>query len=425
VSEFGVWELTAPAAPVLPALAGNHDCDVAIVGAGYTGLSTALHLAEAGVHSTVIEAQAPGWGASGRNTGWVEPNWWMKRPADIVQRFGPDLGDRLTRWVAAGPDLLMRWITRHGLRAEFEQCGLVLATDNEATARAMAAEAAEWQALGVNNRFLSAPEIPAYVPTDRYRGAMLLGDGGTLNPLALSLELARACSEQGVQLFERTPVTSISGTGTGWRLGTPRGTVHARRLVLATDAYTGSLWPELRAAYATWRVAVIASAPYAALDTLLPRTTPVADMNLANILTLRRAAGSRIASSTYAPVRRGLSPADIAGPFMRKFRRVFPRLPEPHWEQVHYGEIGLSRDMIPRLCNIGPGAWTAYGYSGTGINQALLLGGELAQLVATDEPRATLFPVTPLAPMPLYRLIGAGLRYLHAPLSRHLISRVA
>jgi len=424
-SEFGVWANTAPAALSLPSLTTDSECDILIIGAGYTGLSTALHLAEHSIPCTVLEAQQPGWGASGRNTGWLEPNWWMKQPKDLTVQFGEDLGNRLSRWVAAGPDLLQRWLERYQLDIEFSQRGLLLASDQISKVKAWDAEARDWQALGVNNRSLNAAEVSAYVPTDRYCGGLLLSAGATLNPLALSRELARACVASGVPVYAGTPVLSVQRSGSEWRVATPQSMISARRLVLATDAYTGDIWPELRNAYATWELALIASAPYAAMQELLPKGTPMGDMGLANILTLRSTADHRLVTSTFAPLRSGLSAQATAKPFMRKYRRVFPQLPPPQWEQVHRGIIGLSKDMMPRLCHIGPGAWTAYGYSGTGINLALQLGSELAKLVATDEPRETLFPVSQLKPMSAHRLISAGMKYLHAPLSRHVISRFA
>jgi glycine/D-amino acid oxidase-like deaminating enzyme len=424
-SEFGVWANTAPPALSLPNLAADTDCDILIIGAGYTGLSTALHLAEQSIPCMVIEAQQPGWGASGRNTGWLEPNWWMKQPKDLTALFGEELGNRLTRWVARGPELLRGWIQRYQLEIEFSQNGLLLTTDQKSKALEWVAEARDWQALGVNNRYLNAEEISGYVPTDRYCGGLLLSDGATLNPLALSRELARACVESGVSLYASSPAASIARKGAHWEVATPQGVITARRLVLATDAYTRDLWPGLRSAFATWELALIASAPYAAMQELLPRGTPIGDMALSNILTLRSTHTNCLVTSTFAPLRPGLSAQATATPFMRKFRRVFPHLPPPQWLQVHRGVIGLSQDMMPRLCRIGPGAWTAYGYSGTGINLAMLLGGELAKLAATDEPRETLFPVSELKPMSAHRLISAGMKYLHAPLSRHLISRFA
>jgi glycine/D-amino acid oxidase-like deaminating enzyme len=110
---------------------------------------------------------------------------------------------------------------------------------------------------------------------------------------------------------------------------------------------------------------------------------------------------------------------------MRKFRKVFPGRPEPQWRFSLIGEVGLSQNLLPRLCELGPDAWGAYGYSGTGINFALLLGGELARL-ARGLPRSDgAYPVTQPHPVKLRRSLAWGLRYLHAPLSRGVISRVA
>ena len=423
--EFGVWGASAPAASALPQLTADHECDVALIGAGYTGLSTALHLAEAGRPCTVIEAHEPGWGASGRNTGWLEPNWWLKKPSDIGNLFGAERGTELTRWVSSGPRLLDDWIARYALRTEIERRGLVLATDQPEKAAALEAEAREWNAAGIDHAYLDAAAVRRHIPSDRYKGALFLHNGATLNPLALSRELARACLERGVKLFGNTPAHAIAREGALWRVSTRGGTVRARRLVLATDAYTRDLWPALGESFASWHVAVIASEPYAGLDEILPQGSAFADLDLGNVFTLRKAHGGRLVTSTFAPVRRSLAAPAVAEPFMRKFRKVFPgRLP-PRWQYVHFGEIGLSRDMLPRLAQIGPSAWTAYGYSGTGINLALLLGGELARLTETDDARASRFPVTRLEPLAMRRLIGWGLRYVHAPLARGLISRMA
>lgn len=423
--EFGVWEIDAPTAPVLPALAADAECDTLVVGAGYTGLSAALHLRERGIDCLVIEAREPGWGASGRNTGWLEPNWWMATPAQIAARHGAGRGAELSRLVAAGPRLLEAWCARFGLEIGLRGGGLALVSTARAQIERWQGEAAHWQALGVANRALSAAEVCELIATERYSGGFLLADGATLNPLALARELARACLQQGVRLHARSPATHIERRDNAWQARTPAATVRARRLVLATDAYTGALWPALRRAFATWHVALVASMPYPGLPALLPRGIPVADMGLANIFTLREAAGQRIATTTFAPLRRGLGAERIAAPFERKFRRVFPEAPLPRWEHVHFGEIGISHDMLPHLCRIGPEAWTAYGYSGTGINLALLLGGEIARAIAADPQDPVRFPVEELRPLPAYRLTGAALRWLHAPLSRHLVSRLA
>lgn len=424
--EFGVWETTSPAERALPRLEGPLDTEIAIIGAGYTGLSAALHLAELGLPAVVVEAHSPGWGASGRNTGWLEPNWWLKSPAQIDAIFGQDRGRALTRWVASGPSLLNRWSAKHDMSFEAVQRGLIMATEDLQKSRAIEAEARQWQDAGVPNEFLDRAAIRSHIASDRYCGAIWLRDGMTLNPLSLTRELARACVQSGVEIFARSAVERIDRESDGWRLTCAGGgLLRARRLLVATDAYTGDLWPQIPRAFSIWQCAVVASESYAPLRDLLLSGTPFADLNLANVFTLCEAPGGRLLTSTYAPLRGRLAPAKIAEPFMRKFRKVFPGRPEPRWQFAHSGSIAVTRDMLPRLCEIGPDAWTVFGYSGTGINLALLLGAELARLASGGDAEDSLFPVTQPQPMPLRHAISWGLRYLHAPLSRAVISRIA
>jgi glycine/D-amino acid oxidase-like deaminating enzyme len=421
--EFGVWQQTALPSPALPALDGAVETDIAIVGAGYTGLSTALHLAEQGLDCTLIEAREPGWGESGRNTGWLEPNWWMKSPEDVAKRFGPDLAAALMRWVGAGPTLLQGWIDRYRFDIGWEQRGLLMVTDSTTKAQALKSEADAWHRAGVANEFVDAAHIPGYLPTDRYQGGLLLREGGTLNPLALSRELARACVAAGARCYARSPVHRIQRIGSQWRLECDQGSVHCRSLVLASGIHTRRLWPAIDRCQATWHAAVIASSPYPALDSLLPAGVPVADLDLSNVFTLRTTPEGRLVTSVLAPLRTGLTPSRVGAPFMRKFRRLLPGLPEPHWEWRHFGEIGLSRDMMPRLCQVGERAWTAFGYSGTGINYALLMGRELAARIAPDAFDSPRFPASAVQPWRGRQAVSLGLRYLVSPLSRALASR--
>ena len=164
--------------------------------------------------------------------------------------FGRERGAALTRWVASGPQLLQRWIERHRLDVPIDNRGLLMATDQPPKAAALAAEAVEWQRAGVANEYVDATALERYVPTRRYSGAMLLRDGLTLNPLALSRELARAAADNGAQIFTNTRVDAIEHAAHRWQLSTTAGRVTARRLVLATDAYTRALWPELSRSFA-------------------------------------------------------------------------------------------------------------------------------------------------------------------------------
>jgi glycine/D-amino acid oxidase-like deaminating enzyme len=142
---------------------------------------------------------------------------------------------------------------------EFRRSGFVLATNQVRKAQALAAIAPVWSRLGFALEYLDAAEVRKHVATDRYCGGILLRDGATVNPLALSRELGRVCVEQGVQLFANTPVIAIRRAGARWQLKTPSGEASARRLVLATDAYTRALYPALTRALVHWRLAIVAT----------------------------------------------------------------------------------------------------------------------------------------------------------------------
>lgn len=420
-SEFGIWETTATTSPNLTVLADDIETDTLIIGAGFTGLSTALHLAESGAKPVLIEALSPGWGASGRNTGWLEPNWWMQSPRSVERYFGKERADELTPWVASGPRILQQWRNRYQLGFEFDQRGLLMATDNPRKAAALENEARDWQAAGVENAYLDASAISTHVSSDRYLGAILLKDGAVLNPLSLCRELSTVCLKLKVPIYHHTPAQSISRQNNYWVTHTPRARITSRQLVLATDAYTANLWPSLRKAYCQWNAAVIASRPYPAIKKLLTTDIPFADLNIASMFTIRKTADDRLVTSALAPWRTGAPPNEAVKPFMRKFRKVFPDFPLPEWEYAHFGVVGMTRNMLPSLCKIGPDAWTVFGYSGTGINLALLLGGELAKL--TRDGEAPIYPLTPLTDFPLRTLSEWGLKYILGPVSRGLISR--
>lgn len=119
-----LWTNTANPAPDYPPLQGSEECDVAIVGGGFTGLSTALHLAEAGVNVRLLEAETPGWGASGRNGGQVNPGL-KEDPETIIRRFGPQMGQRMIELSGGAGDFVFDLIRRHDIDCDAAQTGWI------------------------------------------------------------------------------------------------------------------------------------------------------------------------------------------------------------------------------------------------------------------------------------------------------------
>ena len=237
------YDAFAPAAPVALPLEGNHRTAVAIAGAGFTGLSTALHLGERGIRSIVLEAKEIGWGASSRNFGQVVP--YFKHDQDHVrQQFGDALGERLITAAANGPDLVFELIRRHGIDCMAQRKGLIFAAHSPAGQAGLERRTTFWQSRGAPVEMLAGKDAEALIGTPFYAACSLDRRGGTINPLAYVRGLAASASKLGATICTRSPVTALTRMGMQWRLATPRGDVTADTVVLATNAYTErALWP--------------------------------------------------------------------------------------------------------------------------------------------------------------------------------------
>jgi len=223
--------------------------DVAIVGAGYTGLSAALHLAEAGVAAAVLEAREVGWGGSGRAFGQVVP--YSKHADDhVLATFGPERGERLVAALAGGPDLVFERIARHGIVCDAVKRGLLFAAHTPAAAVGLERRATFWQARGTALEIHTGAEAERLTGSRYYPAVLHEPRGGCLNPLAYARGLARAAIGVGAHLFEDSRALSITRamtrTGLRWTVATAHGALDADHVVLATDAYTDDLWSGLR-----------------------------------------------------------------------------------------------------------------------------------------------------------------------------------
>src|SRR5271163_1309421 len=182
---------TARPTPETPPLDGDRSVSVAIVGGGFTGLSAALHLAERGIDVIVLEAHEPGWGASGRNGGQVNPG--LKPDPDQVEAdFGPDLGARMVALSGNAPNVVFELIQRHQIACEALQSGTLRTAFHGRGLKGIRRTADQWARRGNMVSFLERDVISGLTATDRYLGAMLDRRGGQLNPLGYARGLASA-----------------------------------------------------------------------------------------------------------------------------------------------------------------------------------------------------------------------------------------
>ena len=238
----GLWAQTAPEAPACPALSGSAESAVAVIGAGYTGLSAALHLAARGIQVVVLEAAEIGFGGAGRNVGLVNAGMWVM-PEDLIATLGPVYGNRLLDFLGAGPQAVWEIVAQYGIACEANPVGTIPAGVGPKGVEELAARAQQWQARGAPVELLGGAEAATMLGTTAYQGALLDRRAGTIQPLAYARGLARAAERLGAVIHCQSPVTTITRAGAGWQIRTPAGELRCGQVVLATDAY-GRLLPD-------------------------------------------------------------------------------------------------------------------------------------------------------------------------------------
>src|ERR1700719_1945095 len=236
-------ENAQPAAPT-PPLDGDARADVAVIGGGITGLSTALHLAQVGAKVVLLEAEQPGWGASGRNGGQVHPG--LKMDPDQVERdFGRELGSRMNALAAGAPAFVFDLIERHDIRCDARRNGTLRAAVRPKHAARVRATAEQLARRGAPGELLDGSSLERATGTRRYLLAMLDRRGGDLNPLSFVRGLVRAALGAGAAVHGGSRALGMTRAGTVWQVRTASGTVSAGHVVLATNGYTDDLWPKL------------------------------------------------------------------------------------------------------------------------------------------------------------------------------------
>ncbi len=204
----GLWEQTAPAAPPAPKLEVDIDCDVAIVGAGYTGLSAALHAAEGGATVAVLDGAEIGFGGSGRNVGLVNAGMWVM-PDELPKTLGDTYGQRLLRLLGDAPRVVFELVDKHKIACEIERVGtLHCAVDRSGFAELKERER-QWRARGAPVRLLDKAEAAAKIGANAYAGALLDERAGTIQPLAYARGLAGAAIAAGARVFSSSPVARL------------------------------------------------------------------------------------------------------------------------------------------------------------------------------------------------------------------------
>ena len=372
-----------------PQLEGEQHCDVAVVGAGFTGVSAALYLAERGYDVALIEANRIGWGASGRNGGQLIGGF---VDADkIGRRFGAEAADMARQMGFESRDILVQRVEKYSIDCDLKMGFLDVAL-RDSDMRDFSGYLAEKKRANYAHemRIVLQDEMSDYLATDCYIGGLADYGNGHLHPLNLCIGEARAAHELGTTVFEQSRVTRIQH-GARPLVETESGRVIASKVVLAGNAYLGDTEPQIRHKIIPAGSYMIATEPLpeSLVKELLPADWAYCEQTV-GLNYFRLSPDKRMLFGGLCNYS-GRDPKSITASLQPKMLKIFPQLRDLRIEFEWGGTIAISINRIPQFGRIEGNTYYAQGYSGHGVAPTHLAGKMLADAVAGDSEQFDVF----------------------------------
>ena len=373
-----------------PKLEGDHHCDVAILGGGFTGVSAALRLIEHGYKVAVVEANRISWGASGRNGGQLIDGFVNdlykfekkvgKRGAEIAYQMGIECRD-----------LVLERIEKHSI-----DCDLKFGFLDVAMNQGDIDDFHEWLEEKKENNyphkmeFVTQENLKQHVGSDKYIAGVVNYGNGHLHPLNLCIGEARAIVDQGGSIFEQSQVKKIKH-GENPKLITETGVVHAKKIIIAGNAYLRKTEPKLAGAVIPAGSYIIATEPLSEslANELLPSDMAVCDQRV-GLDYYRLSADRRMLFGGLCNYS-GRNPKSIKGVLQPKMLNVFPQLSGKRIDYEWGGYIGISINRIPQMGRIQNNTYYVQGYSGHGLCPTHIAGNVIADAIVGDTERFDVF----------------------------------
>ena len=382
------------------------DYDIAVVGGGYAGLSIALHAAKAGQSVVLLEAGTIGCGASGRNGGLVVPHFPGGMTAeDAAAHVGKDKGERLAELVAGGPQFVFDQIRALGIQCDAEQNGWIQPAHSEKALAKVQRVYKSWTARGIDAEWLDAAAVVERTGAQGYIGGWYRNVGGTVNPYALALGLARAAVAAGADLRQGAEVTSIRPDGTAKILKSSKGDVRARKVVFATNGYTSGLYPGLAKSVIPVLLYHGFTRPLTPEEQrkTLPTRLCFTDLRKSGGFS-RYSADNRIiiGGAIFRPSNhRSYSEAHSR----RRVAELFPHLKNIQIDSFWEGTCALTEEYLPAIQRLERDVYSVIGFSTRGVALAQTLGREVAGFLSETKTEAEMsVRVGDVRPIPQQRI---------------------
>ncbi|MDC0660158.1 FAD-dependent oxidoreductase [Leisingera sp. SS27] len=385
------WDETI-AAPDWPVLEGETSADVAIIGGGFTGVSAALHLAEGGASVVLLEAETPGWGASGRNGGFCCLGGSKLSSGTMRRVFGKAAADTYDASEVAAVNLVKELLEAHAIDADTHSHGETQLAHNEKAARRLSAQAEEMRRVGEEPDFLSRHQLAKHGLNGSFHAALTTSTGFALNPRKYLFGLAAAAGKAGARLFQNSPAQSVKQTSGGFEIETKKGRLQASKVVIATNGYSSEDLPEwLAGRYMPAQSTVMVTRPLTEAELQkqgwFSHQMAYDTRNLLHYFRL-------MPDNRFLFGMRGglLSSSRAEAGIRRKLRQDFEAM-FPEWHQVETthswsGMVCLSRNLVPFIGPVpgNPGLFAGLCYHGNGVAMGSYAGRLLSDLVQDTQP---------------------------------------
>lgn len=415
--ETSHWSHSARPLTPYPQMTGPITTDTVIIGGGYTGLSAALHLAEAGQDVVLLEAEQPGWAASGRNAAQVCPMLTGTTAPKIVAQYGEALGGRINRLIATSGVAVFDLIERLGIDCNPRRSGAMIVARSPKSLDTIIEESRVFAQYGARIEVVDRQHLAAFVKSDRYAGGVRYLDGGLIQPLSFARGLARAVTAAGARVFGDSAVVSNIREGDAWLVRTAKGAVRAKSVIFATGAY---LDPELAPPLASVGYGVVAAmlVSHPLPDggrSILPQGGPIVDRDDPAVFSPAIDPEGRL---TIGVLVAGTPSTmkDLIPTANRRLKKAFPQLPPVKWHRHWYGRMMVTPDHLPKIIRVDENVYAGIGCQGLGITYATSTGRELARLASGAPEGSISLPVEKPRQAPMAKLMPRLMRQIIFPI---------
>lgn len=377
--------------------------DVAVIGGGYTGLSSSLHLAQNGYNIALLEAEEIGNGASGRNVGFVNAGLWLE-PDTIRQRSG---SDTLTNELSSAPQLVYNLIDQYNINCELSNQPVLRLSHSRPMNDFLQRNISQWNNRGIHNiEWIDRQNVERLTASNLYHGGLIDYRSRTINPMGYARGLAMAAISEGANIYTNSPATRIVKDNNLWRIISQNGELIANNVIIATDAYSQGLWPGLSQNLIPIGCFCYSSIPLTTSqnEQALPSGHGFYDTQNA-MLFARKDANNRliIGSLGYLPSENHSNTESFVN---RALRKIFPNLENLEWERGWHGNISYTEDNLPRFIQLDRNVFTVLGYNGRGIAPGTYFGRYLANNIM-QKNKVTTLPITSVETTRFRNLKGA------------------